>query len=198
LGRGVESGNVRTGHRCRRKELDVVDPQLSGWENFYVIVGSSAGALIGLQFVVIALLSSTRTQSLSAAMRAFATPTIVYFSSVLLTAGLLTMPHHSRTSLGSVLVTIGAIGLAYVAWVVGHMRRQDRYSPDYGDWLWFVILPALAYACVLTAGATIWSVPRSSLVIAGGSAMLLLLVGVHNAWDSAVWMVANPRVDGGE
>ena len=26
---------------------------LSGWENFYVIVGSSAGALIGLQFVVI-------------------------------------------------------------------------------------------------------------------------------------------------
>lgn len=24
---------------------------LSGWQNFYVIVGSSAGALIGLQFV---------------------------------------------------------------------------------------------------------------------------------------------------
>ena len=26
---------------------------LDGWENFYVIAGSSAGALIGLQFVVI-------------------------------------------------------------------------------------------------------------------------------------------------
>jgi len=30
---------------------------LSGWENFYVIVGSSAGALIGLQFVVITLIA---------------------------------------------------------------------------------------------------------------------------------------------
>ena len=29
---------------------------LDGWENFYVIVGSSAGALIGLQFVVLALI----------------------------------------------------------------------------------------------------------------------------------------------
>ena len=31
---------------------------LSAWENFYVIVGSSAGALIGLQFVVITLIAS--------------------------------------------------------------------------------------------------------------------------------------------
>jgi hypothetical protein len=30
---------------------------LDGWENFYVIVGSSAGALIGLQFVVITLIA---------------------------------------------------------------------------------------------------------------------------------------------
>jgi len=30
---------------------------IDGWENFYVIVGSSAGALIGLQFVVIALIA---------------------------------------------------------------------------------------------------------------------------------------------
>ncbi len=29
----------------------------AGWENFYVIVGSSAGALIGLQFVVITLIA---------------------------------------------------------------------------------------------------------------------------------------------
>ena len=30
---------------------------LGGWQNFYVIVGSSAGALIGLQFVVMALVA---------------------------------------------------------------------------------------------------------------------------------------------
>ena len=31
--------------------------ELAGWEIVYVIVGSSAGALIGLQFVVITLLT---------------------------------------------------------------------------------------------------------------------------------------------
>jgi hypothetical protein len=30
---------------------------LTGWDNFYVIVASSAGALIGLQFVVITLIA---------------------------------------------------------------------------------------------------------------------------------------------
>jgi hypothetical protein len=172
-----------------------VDPQLSGWANFYVIVGSSAGALIGLQFVVIALVSSTRTRSLSAPMRAFATPTIVYFSSVLLTAGLLTIPHHTRTSLCIVLLAIGTIGLAYAARVATHMQRQDQYSPDRGDWLWFMVLPAAAYASALVAGATVWKVPGAALDIAGCSAMLLLLVGVHNAWDGAVWMVANPPAE---
>jgi hypothetical protein len=172
-----------------------VDPQLSGWANFYVIVGSSAGALIGLQFVVIALVSSTRRPTLSAPMRAFATPTIVYFSSVLLTAGLMTIPHHTQTSLRVAMLGIGAIGLAYVGRVATHMRRQDQYSPDRGDWLWFIFLPAAAYACVFAAGAVVANVTGASLDMAGGSAMLLLLVGVHNAWDGAVWMVANPPAD---
>jgi hypothetical protein len=33
--------------------------ELAEWNSFYVIVGSSAGALIGLQFVVMALIAET-------------------------------------------------------------------------------------------------------------------------------------------
>lgn len=33
---------------------------LKAWESFYVIVGSSAGALTGLQFVVIALIAEAQ------------------------------------------------------------------------------------------------------------------------------------------
>ena len=33
---------------------------LEGWDNFYVILGSAAAGLIGLTFVVIALLSDVR------------------------------------------------------------------------------------------------------------------------------------------
>ena len=33
---------------------------LADWNSFYVIVGSSAGALIGLQFVILALIAERR------------------------------------------------------------------------------------------------------------------------------------------
>ena len=53
---------------------------LEGWESFYVIVGSSAGALIGLQFVVMTLLAETRvTRKDAEASGAFATPSVIHF-----------------------------------------------------------------------------------------------------------------------
>lgn len=68
---------------------------LSGWENFYVIVGSSAGALIGLQFVVITLIADIPVgHGAAQAGAAFATPTIVHFGAVLLLAALLSAPWH--------------------------------------------------------------------------------------------------------
>jgi hypothetical protein len=71
---------------------------LAGWENFYVIVGSSAGALIGLQFVVITLIASRPVApGLAQAGAAFATPTIIHFGSVLLLSAILSAPWHGVT-----------------------------------------------------------------------------------------------------
>jgi hypothetical protein len=69
---------------------------LAGWENFYVIVGSSAGTLIGLQFVVMALIADMpRTPGQAQAGDAFAMPTIVHFATVLLLSATLSAPWHS-------------------------------------------------------------------------------------------------------
>ena len=78
---------------------------LVGWENFYVIVGSSAGALIGLQFVVMALIANLpRTPGQAQAGHAFATPNIVHFGTVLFLAAALCAPlaryWRGRTLLG--------------------------------------------------------------------------------------------------
>ena len=67
-------------------------PPLAEWESFYVIVGSSAAALTGLMFVVIALNSEARTEAGPTALRAFATPIIVHFGAVLLISALLSTP----------------------------------------------------------------------------------------------------------
>src|SRR5690242_4277499 len=82
---------------------------LNGWGNFYVIVGSSAGALIGLQFVVITLIAQMPIRAgMAQASSAFATPTIVHFAAVLLLSAVLSVPWNG---IGNAAVFWGLVGL---------------------------------------------------------------------------------------
>src|SRR5438046_3592886 len=84
----------------------------SAWENFYVIIGSSAAALTGLQFVVVALGAegaNIKTQSL----RAFATPTIVHFCGVLLMSAILSAPWQILSHEAVALTGCGLVGFGY-------------------------------------------------------------------------------------
>src|SRR5262245_38998679 len=62
------------------------------WESFYVIVGSSAAALTGLQFVVLTLIADSAVGASAAEVAAFGTPTVVHFSAVLLMSAILSAP----------------------------------------------------------------------------------------------------------
>ena len=162
---------------------------LAGWENFYVIVGSAAGALTGLMFVVIALTRDLQRSSTPHARRSFATPTIVHFTTALSLAAVLSMPRLTRGALGAILLTVGALSLAYVGWIFYHQRRIEVYQPDLEDKLFHVLFPGLAYASILVAGASTWAATSTALYIVGASMLSLVIIGIHNAWDSAVWMV---------
>src|SRR2546427_11944428 len=84
--RSLPTNSVRA---CGRRLMTVIE----GWENFYVIVGSSAGALIGLQFVVISLFASRPIGHLEAqAGSAFATPSVVHLGLVLLLSAIVSAP----------------------------------------------------------------------------------------------------------
>ncbi len=163
-------------------------PPLSEWESFYVIVGSSAGALTGLMLVVIALGAETRTAEGARAARAFATPTVVPFCVVLLLAALLSAPGQTAATLGRCLLAVGIGGLAYMGRVTFHARRQDAYAPVFSDSAWHMVLPVVAYAAVLAAGVLLRRSPAGALDVVAAAALLLLFVGIHNAWDSAIWM----------
>ena len=168
-------------------------PPLAEWENFYVIIGSSAGALTGLMFVVIALGTQARTAGSSTALRAFASPTIVHFCVVLLLAALLTTPRHTMTSLRACLLATGVGGLGYASWVILQARRQKAYVPVLSDWVWHAGLPVVAYVCLVIAGVLLWRSPDAVLYVVGGTALLLLYIGIHNAWDAAVWMTTKAQ-----
>lgn len=124
---------------------------LARWENFYVIVGSSAGALTGLQFVVITLVSQAQAIGTMREIRAFASPTVVHFCAALLISASISAPWTSILHLGLCLAVFGAAGLGYAHSVIWHARKQTGYAADRGDWFWYVALPLVVYAG-LTAG----------------------------------------------
>ena len=198
---------------------------LAGWESYYVIVGSSAAALTGLQFVVIALINDlhTRTSSdtlgafgtptvgellwaigigvagaiLGTAIRrgAFGTPTVVHFCIALLVASVLSAPW---ATLGAPAIALGVTGLAgllYAAIVIRRARKQTGYKPVFEDWLFHAALPVVAYGSIVGGAVVLTTRTGGALFVIAAATLLLVFVGIHNAWDTVTWitLVAKER-----
>jgi hypothetical protein len=159
---------------------------MTGWDNFYVIMGSSAGGLTGLTFVVIALAADMPRVNI-AGLRAFVTPTVVHFGTVLALAAFLNVPRQSMMSLSAGFGAAGLAGLAYAGIIVKSMRGfSNEYRPVCEDWLWHVLWPVLVYGALFVMAFLIWHHPQQSLYGVAACSMLLLFIGIHNAWDVAV------------
>ena len=166
---------------------------LAAWESFYVIVGSSAAALTGLQFVVIVLGAEMNLIGSAPTVRAFGTPTIVHFCAVLLMAAILTAPWHALSSAAVGIGVCGFVGVSYAIRVTVHARRQKEYVPVAEDWLWHSALPVVAYMTLLVSAIVLHRFPAPSLFLIGGAAVLLLFVGIHNAWDAVMYLAIEHR-----
>lgn len=166
---------------------------LVGWENFYIIIGSSAAALTGLMFVVITLTAERRGVDDTAGLDAFASPTVLHFCAVLLVAATLTTPGHTTASLSFCLTVIGLVGVAYTTSITIRMRKQKTYAPVTSDWIWHILLPLVAYVCLLGSGAVVWGSADAALYSVAAGALLLLFIGIHNAWDAATWMAVHRK-----
>jgi hypothetical protein len=167
---------------------------LGDWQSFYVLVGSSAAALTGLTFIVITISADSRDQANSASerlagLRVFITPTAVHFGSALWLSALMSIPGQTALSLEVLLAGTGLAGLIYCA---GLLRRMlgglSGYRPFASDWIWSTVLPLAAYLALTATGLLLPNRPAPALYGVSGVVLLLLFVGIHNAWDVVVWM----------
>jgi len=165
---------------------------LANWVNFYVIVGSSAAALTGLMFVAIALMTNLRVnlQARSRLLDAFGTPTVVHFGAVLMQSAILSAPWPTLGGARVALAVYAWTAVTYTTVVVRRTRRQTDYQPVLEDWLFHAVLPLMAYLSVATAVTALARYPATLLFVVGGAAVLLLFVGIHNAWDTVTYVVS--------
>lgn len=165
-------------------------PALAGWENFYVIVGSSAGALIGLQFVVITLIAEMpMVKDVERGSSAFATPTIVHFGAVLLLSAFNSAPWHGSAAAAILWGVLGLVGAIYVLIAARRIRVQTAYAPVFEDWLFYALLPFAAYATLVGSAYAARSNIGGALFAVAAAALLLLFIGIHNAWDAVTYHV---------
>jgi hypothetical protein len=168
---------------------NLAGPRLAEWQSFFVIVGSSGAALIGVQFVVITLIAGMRRRTTLRSIDAFATPTVVHLTGALLVSAIMSAPWPSLLAASIALVTCGLGGLVYGAIVIHRARRQTDYRPVWEDWLWYATLPCSVYAALTLAAFFLRTPSPLPMLVIGAAALGLLLVGIHNAWDSVTHMV---------
>ncbi|MGO8951268.1 MAG: hypothetical protein ACLQUY_27155 [Ktedonobacterales bacterium] len=161
---------------------------LTNWSNFYVIIGSSAGALTGLTFVVITLIAGRRVEDARQGLNAFTTPIIVHFCAVLVVTALLSAPWTALAPV-ALLLGLGSLGgLGYATLVVWRLRHVTNYEPEWDDWLWYAVLPCVAYTALLVSAIVLPSHTTSALFGIAAVLVLLLVVGIRDAWDVVTYL----------
>jgi hypothetical protein len=165
-------------------------PLLSSWQNFYMIIGTAAATLTGLMFIVTTLIAGidAHLSTLNAAVSAFNTPTVVHFGTVLLLAGVLSAPWQTFSSLSLLLGLLGLGMVCYSIIVLRRMWRVPHYQSTLEDWLWYMAFPLLANVLLIVAAFGLLKNPSVALYIVGSVMMLLLLVGIRNAWDNVTFL----------
>ncbi len=161
---------------------------LAAWETFFFLVGSSAAALTGLQFVAIAIIADSRRRATTREIEAFTTPTIVHFAGVLLVCALLSAPWEGLSRVAVAIGACGIAGITYTLIVVKRARSQTTYRLVFEDWVWHVAMPLLAYALVVVAATLFRTHAREVLFVVAGTTLLLLFIGMHNAWDTVTYI----------
>jgi hypothetical protein len=164
---------------------------LAAWQNFYTIIGSAAATLTGLLFVVVTLIASVRVRvsSPSEAAATFNTPNVFHFGAALLVAAILSAPWQALWPAGLLLGLSGLWGMIYVVIVLRRARRQTDYQPVLEDWLFHTILPLVSYTALFVAAMVLPGHPAPALFVIAAGTVLLLFIGIHNAWDNVLYIV---------
>src|SRR5262245_11364566 len=173
---------------------DVFIDTLHSWQNFYFMIGGAAAGLMGLMFVALSLGMGLLDDKTRADFPAFVTPSILYFVSTLLAAGVMLVPSYTPSTLGVVLFLGGAVGLLRASQHVRHLIRAANQYQDFAlwDWLTQIILPITSYVLALLS-ALGFVVNQWSLAFVGMwlTTLFLLLCGIANTWSLVLWIIDN-------
>lgn len=162
---------------------------LHGWQGFYTLLGGASATLTGLMFVAASLGARLINEDSGPKVRTFITPPVIYFSFVLLISALMNVPNQTPAAL---VAQLAAVGLAGAAYSLSHLRRLRVFQQE-GEmprqaWLWNLAQPLHGSLWLLGAALGLHRSVVGALDAAAVGVLLLILVGIHNAWDVTLYL----------
>ena len=103
------------------------------------------------------------------------------------------MPRQTPASLAVCLAAEGLAGLVYAMIVMLRFGKEMHYVPVLEDRIWHIVLPSVAYTSLFVSGIAAYWREVGALYVVAATALLLLLIGIHNAWDAAVYIAMRKR-----
>ncbi len=163
------------------------------WETYYLMVGSSAGALIGLLFVVVTLSSEGDPTQLSMAQRIFMSPTIFHFVTVLVVSCAAVVSTLPPAAMAIVIAVTAAIGVVTSAGALARLAGGQVEVTHVTDYVYYGALPAIAHLWLLVTAWLVWQGADFAEYSVAIGTMALLLLGIRDAWDLATWLVYHKK-----
>jgi hypothetical protein len=167
---------------------------MRSWHEFYAALGAASATLVGLLFVAATVGSGVFSADRRAPMRVFLSASVVHFSGILAVCLIVLAPIQSWLAFGLMILGCGGFGLVYCGLILRDMVRDGLNATiDLEDRVWYVVVPVIGYLLEAATGMALAArldIGCTALAVAVG---VLMLVGVHNAWDITVWIITRRR-----
>ena len=167
---------------------------LAHWHEFYTLLGTASATMIGLLFVAATVGSGVFTAERRAPLRVFLSASVVHFSGVLAASLIVLAPVRNWVLFGVLILGCGMFGLGYSCQTWRDTVRDGlSKSIDLDDKIWYAALPLVGYLLETAAGIALALQSDVGVAALALSMGMLLMVGIHNAWDITVWSITRRR-----
>lgn len=147
-----------------------------------MLIGTAGATLMGLTFVAVSLSPKVIADRTDTVVRAFTTPIVAFFATVLVLALLMLVPRLPLHVAAALIALAGVTGVIYILNTGAH-RQWRELELGIDDWVWYIALPLLSYGAIVASAAGTWNASPWAPYALAAAVLALLIVGIRNAWD---------------
>jgi len=167
------------------------------WDSYFAMLGTAAGGLIGLLFVVVTLTSNFERSQALKGTSIYMTPTAIHFAAALSICAAALAPNLAPRTAATLMALPVAVGLANAVRAGVGIRgfTGQTGAVHWSDFWSYAAAPAVVYAALIVALGGVWTGKAWGVGALASGLLLLLLVAIRNAWDLVTWMAPQGSFD---